>query len=242
MIPVVGTHNEAAREAWLERALKQIPPGSRILDAGAGELKYKKFCSHLDYVSQDFAQYDGKGDAAGLQMGSWDQSRLDVVSDISSIPEPDASFDAIMCIEVFEHLPNPLLALKEFTRLLKTGGQLILTAPFCSLTHFSPYHFYTGFSRYFYAAHLPAYSYEIVDLQENGNFFEFLAQEVRRVPLVAKRYANSHLGLWAYGVLYLMLRMLARYSRKDRSSSEILHFGCFVRAIKKGTDTVQSGK
>lgn len=241
MIPKVGLHNEATREAWLEQALKQIRPGSRILDAGAGELKYRKFCSHLDYVSQDFARYDGTGDSQGLQMGSWDQSRLDIVSDITSIPEPDGSFDAIMCVEVFEHLPDPLLALKEFTRLLKTGGQLIVTAPFCSLTHFSPYHYYSGFSRNFFAIHLPAHSYKIVDLQENGNFFEFLAQEVRRVPFVAKRYASSHPGLWAYGVLYLMLRVLARYSRNDRSSSEILHFGCFVRAVKQGTSTAQQG-
>ena len=237
MIPKVGLHNEAMREAWLEQALKQIRPGSRILDAGAGELKYRKFCSHLDYVSQDFARYDGTGDSQGLQMGSWDQSQLDIVCDITSIPELDGSFDAIMCVEVFEHLPNPLLALKEFTRLLKAGGQLIVTAPFCSLTHFSPYHYYSGFSRNFYATHLPAHSYVIVDLQENGNFFEFLAQEVRRVPFVAKRYANSHPGLWSYSVLYLMLRVLDSYSRKDRSSSEILHFGCFVRAVKQGIST-----
>lgn len=74
---------------------------SRILDAGAGELAYKHFCSHLHYVSQDFAQYDGKGNASGLQMGTWDQSNLDIISDITSIPEKDASFDAIMCIKDF---------------------------------------------------------------------------------------------------------------------------------------------
>lgn len=34
----VGTHNESVRTAWLEQALKQIPAGSRILDAGAGEV------------------------------------------------------------------------------------------------------------------------------------------------------------------------------------------------------------
>ncbi|MDO9324535.1 MAG: methyltransferase domain-containing protein, partial [Methanoregula sp.] len=134
--------------------MKKIPPGSRILDAGAGEQQYKKFCTHLNYVSQDFAQYDGKGDGKALQTQKWETSNIDIVSDITTIPEPDTSFDAIMCIEVFEHLPEPIIAIKEFSRLLKPDGHLILTSPFCSLTHMAPYHFYPGYNRYFYEKHL----------------------------------------------------------------------------------------
>ena len=54
--------NENNRQAWLKGALGRLPSGNRILDAGAGELKNKTLCEHLDYVSQDFAQYDGGGD------------------------------------------------------------------------------------------------------------------------------------------------------------------------------------
>ena len=107
-----------------------MPVGSRILDAGAGELQYKPFCAHLDYVSQDFAQYDGQGNSVGLQTGTWDQTQLDIVSDITAIPEPDGSFDAIMCVEVLEHVPAPVDALNEFGRLLRLDGILIVTAPF----------------------------------------------------------------------------------------------------------------
>jgi len=228
----VGTRNESTREAWLTQALKQIPAGSRILDAGAGQLRHKNLCSHLDYLSQDFAQYDGRGDGSGLQTGSWDQSKIDIVSDIISIPEPDESFDAVMCVEVLEHLPNPLLALQEFSRLLRQGGHLVVTAPFCSLTHFAPYHFCTGFNRYFYETHLPQFGFSIVDFQENGNFFEFLAQELRRSPLICKRYAGSTPRLWEKAALYLLTAMLERMSRKDTGSSELLNFGCHVRAVK----------
>lgn len=117
----VGIHNESVRINWLEKVLKEIPHSSRILDAGAGELQFKKFCSHLEYISQDFAKYDGKGDNSALQTGSWVQTKLDIVCDIPSIPELDKSFDVIMCIEVFKHLPEPVLAIKEFSRLLKGG-------------------------------------------------------------------------------------------------------------------------
>src|SRR5882762_10617161 len=77
----VGNRNESARVAWLEETLKQIPAGARILDAGAGERRFETLCAHLDYVAQDFGQYDGKGDQVGLQTGSWHQSNLDIVSD-----------------------------------------------------------------------------------------------------------------------------------------------------------------
>jgi SAM-dependent methyltransferase len=231
----VGTGNQSNREAWLEKTLGKIPVHSRILDAGAGEQQYKRFCEHLDYVSQDFAQYDGKGDTRGLQQGKWGQSDLDIISDIASIPEPDASFDAIMCVEVFEHLPEPVKAIKEFNRLLKSGGHLIITAPFCSLTHFVPYHFYTGFSRYFYTTHLPENGFEIVELQENGNFFEYLGQEMRRIPSVAYRYAGgSKCNLLESLTIKLCLSMLERFSKKDKDSNELLHFGCHIYAIKSG--------
>ena len=146
----VGMQNESNRIKWLEKTLKKIPKNSKILDAGAGEQQFKKFCSHLNYVSQDFAQYNGDGDGKGLQTDVWDQTQLDIVCDIIAIPEPDNSFDAVLCTEVFEHLPNPILAIKEFSRLIRYNGYLIITSPFCSLTHFSPYHYSTGFNSYFY--------------------------------------------------------------------------------------------
>jgi ubiquinone/menaquinone biosynthesis C-methylase UbiE len=229
----VGTHNEATRLAWVERALSRVPEGARLLDAGAGEQRYKRFCGHLRYVAQDFAQYDGKGDQVGLQTGAWDQSALDIVSDIAAIPEPDQSFDAILCTEVLEHIPHPLEALREFGRLLRPGGYLILTAPFCSLTHFAPYHYYTGFSRYFYEHALAQHGFAIAEFATNGNFFEYVAQETRRVPWVAAKYAGGRPRLWERVALKLALRALERLSRADRGSADLLHFGCHVLAIKQ---------
>ena len=96
----VGLQNEGTRILWIKKTLKKIPAGLKILDAGAGECPFKKFCSHLNYVSQDFGQYDGKGDKKGLQTKNWDNTKLDIVSDITKIPVSDNSFDAIMCTEV----------------------------------------------------------------------------------------------------------------------------------------------
>lgn len=53
--------NEENRQIWLKKTLSALPQGTRILDAGVGELRNKPLCKHLEYVSQDFCQYDGGG-------------------------------------------------------------------------------------------------------------------------------------------------------------------------------------
>jgi ubiquinone/menaquinone biosynthesis C-methylase UbiE len=227
----VGISNEPVRHEWIKNALLQLPEGLTLLDAGAGESPYKQFCTHLKYIAQDFGQYHGDGDV-GLQMGQWDNSKLDIVSDIMSIPLPDQSVDAILCTEVFEHIPDPLGALKEFTRLLKPGGYLITTAPFTSFTHFAPYFFSTGFSRFFYEKHLADLGFQIEELTQNGNYFEFIAQENRRIKSIAKKYAGRNLNIFEKAIIHLNLYILQRLSKRDKGSKELLCYGVFIRARK----------
>ncbi len=228
----VGTTNELLRDRWLEKKLKKIPAGLTLLDAGAGESQYKKYCPHLKYIAQDFGQYNGDGDV-GLQMGNWDNTKLDIISDITAIPLPDASVDVIMCTEVFEHIPDPLAALKEFNRLIKPGGYLIITAPFVSFTHFAPYHFATGFSSFFYEKHLEANDFMIEELEKSGNYFEFLGQENRRIKSIALKYANHKINFLEKVIIHLNLYILQRLSKKDKGSSELLCYGIHVFARKK---------
>ena len=237
MTMTVGTGNEAMREAWLEETLRRVPAGSRLLDAGAGERRHKKYCGHLVYVAQDFAQYDGQGDQSGLQTGAWDQSGLDIVGDIAAVPEPDGSFDAILCVEVFEHIPHPVEALREFARLLRPGGRLILTAPFCSMTHFAPYHFYTGFTRYFYERYLPEFGFEIAERRSSGSYFHYIAQELYRLPEMGTRYglrrSRSPQSLALRAASAVLLRVLQGFADRDTGSDELLYYGTHVVAIKK---------
>jgi SAM-dependent methyltransferase len=229
----VGTQNAATRDAWVAQVLSELPAGARLLDAGAGECQYKKHCGHLKYVAQDNAVYDGKGDK-GLQTGNWDFSRIDIVSDILEIPEPDASFDAILCTEVLEHLPDPVRALDEMARLLRPGGMFIITAPFWSLTHFAPYHYATGFNRYFYELHLGRLGFDIVDMIPNGNFFECVGQEVRRIADMSQRFAagDKPNAIEVYA-MQILLAMVERLAAEDTGSPEMLHFDYQVRAVKR---------
>ena len=230
---LVGTRNAQTRDTWVAKTLAKLPAGTRLLDAGAGECQYKNQCGHLRYVAQDIAVYSGRGEV-GLQTGRWDFSQIDIVSDIMDIPERDASFDAVLCTEVLEHLPDPIRALDEMARLLRPGGTFIITAPFWSLTHFAPYHYATGFNRFFYEFHLGRLGFDIVEMTPNGNFFECVGQELRRVAEMAQRFAGGEkpnpLELCA---MQIVLAMVERMSARDTGSPEMLHFDYLVRAVKR---------
>lgn len=64
----------------------------------------------------------------------------DIVGDVMSLPLPDASEDAIICLAVLEHVPRPWEAMREMHRVLKSGGHLFLYVPFLS-----PYHALEGY-------------------------------------------------------------------------------------------------
>ncbi|HSZ71255.1 MAG TPA: class I SAM-dependent methyltransferase [Cytophagaceae bacterium] len=232
-IDKVGSGNEANRNQWVIDQLSKLNAGQTLLDAGAGEQPYKKNCTHLQYVSQDFAQYNPNELKQGLQMGHWDYGMLDIVSDISAIPRSSASFDAILCTEVIEHIVNPMDAIKEFSRLLKPGGKLILTAPFCSMTHFAPYHFYSGYNRFFYETVLSREGFDIVEMSENGNYFEYVAQELKRINSIGTEYADHAPNVEVIEAQQVLLEYLAQCSFKDQGSKELLFFGMHVVAIKK---------
>ncbi len=114
----VGTRNDSTRDKWVKDALLRLPKGFRLLDAGAGQSRYREYCAHLNYVSQDFCKYNGAGDGRALQTGIWDTGKINIVSDIDHIPVEDCSFDAVLCTEVLEHIPDPVGAIKEFYRIL----------------------------------------------------------------------------------------------------------------------------
>ena len=116
---------------------------------------------------------------------------------------------------------------------MKPDGTLILTAPFASLAHFSPHHYFSGFNRYFYETHLPEQGFEILELEANGNYYEWLAQELRRLDQIAERYSMGATSFKENAAKTLLLKALDRFSRTDKGSSEVLCFGFHVKAKKQ---------
>jgi len=107
--------------------------GQRLFDAGAGDGHWRNnILVDIDYVSMDL----GVGDS------NVNYSHLHITGDLASVPQDDASFDTVICIQVLEHVPEPWNVLKEFARILKKDGFLFLTLPHSVPIHQEPYDFY----------------------------------------------------------------------------------------------------
>lgn len=156
--------NRKRRDDWVAMQASKIPVGSKVLDVGAGGCPHRKLFKDCDYFSQDFAQLSYH------QIQNQDgYGKIDFVSDILDIPVPDESYDAILCTEVIEHIPYPIEAIKEFSRILRPGGTLLITAPLQSGLHQEPYHFYGGYTNYWYEKFLPENDFHDLKIEPNGS-------------------------------------------------------------------------
>lgn len=97
-----------------------------MLDVGCGLKPYEKdFGPYVkEYIGLEYSPDSG-----------YRGNRADLCGDAAALPLNSESVDTILCTEVFEHLPDPESAMKEFARVLRPGGVLITTAPFAFPIH-----------------------------------------------------------------------------------------------------------
>ena len=92
--------------------LLDVPSGSGALAARLKTLGFEPYC--CDLYPTIFKQPDVE-----IKQGNLDKT----------LPYEDASFEHIVCIEGLEHIENPANAIREFARLLRPQGQLLVSVP-----------------------------------------------------------------------------------------------------------------
>jgi SAM-dependent methyltransferase len=180
---------------FVEGVARLLPPGTRLLDAGAGECAYKPFFSSIRYVSVD----------AAIGNPTWNYGNLDCLSALDRLPFKDQSFDAVLCTQALEHLEWPRESVKEFFRVLKPGGALYLTAPMAHHEHQIPYDFfrYTSFGL---DSICHGAGFTDVQVSPFGGNFTRMAYELPHVLPVFPS-AGIHAGkLQLKGILFLPVR------------------------------------
>ena len=214
-----------------------LAPGSSILDAGAGEMPHRGLCGHLRYVSQDFAKYDGLGDGLGLQVGHFDSTKVDIISDIRELPVRDGTFDSVMCLEVLEHVPDPVAAVRELHRVLRPQGRLLITVPGTSLLHFSPFHFYTGFKTPFFRSTVANTGFAVESVERVGNVHSVMALYVFHLARsLGERLLSRNRGVGGALIVLLaspaivLLMTLGSIARLDPG---FLEAGLIMRGVKR---------
>lgn len=107
--------------AWLLAMTKNALSGTRrVLEFGAGTGQFAVSIAEAGY-SIAAVEPDERARALLTQMG------LEAHADLSNIP--DRSIDAIYTLNVLEHIPDDVAALRELHRCLKPGGVLFVYVP-----------------------------------------------------------------------------------------------------------------
>lgn len=196
-----------------------LPPGTRVLDAGAGRGPYRELFAHCDYVSSDWASSIHP-----------EAKHADIVASLDDLPVEDEAFDVVVCTQVLEHVSEPAAVLRELSRVLAPGGKLLLTAPFVGELHEEPYDYY----RYttFGLEHLLAQAgFSEIVIQPLGGYFQaigYLLRFARTTTGVSKSLSDApRLGV------ALLLRMLSalfvRFDRLDRQNRLPIGYSCYAR-------------
>lgn len=232
----VFSFNQVERDHWIAKQAAGITAGSRVLDVGAGSCPYRPLFAHCVYQTQDFkALY-----AEQLRSGGY--GGIDYVCDAAAIPVEPGSFDVVLCTEMIEHVPRPDDVIAEFARILKPGGTLFLTAPLGSGIHQEPYHYYGGFTPYWYQRFLEESGFDAIRIEPNGGSYRFFGQEALRfIRMTSPLKLGAPLGvrilwlpLWlillpVLGVLMPLLgQALDKYDAEKRFT-----VGYHVRATRR---------
>jgi SAM-dependent methyltransferase len=114
-----------AEKIFSERLASLLSVSNRILDVGTSQRFAKELRPYESWF--DGKTYLAAGYEPSLNYGVYN---CDLHADIEDLPFLEHQFDAIICLEVLEHVRQPQKAADELLRVLKPGGILLLTTPF----------------------------------------------------------------------------------------------------------------
>lgn len=205
----------------VESILRDTPRGS-LLDVPSGEGALAKRLIELGF---EVSCCDLYPQIFKLESVENRQGNLD-----SRLPYEDSLFDYVVCIEGLEHIENPANAMREFSRLLKPDGTLIVSVPnimnieerlkwliFGYSSHFKPlsadalrnhkYHEMGGMEEIALHVNPIGYSEARFLLEKNGFEIEQL--------YIDKRKKNT----WAFLPIAAMIRLVSKFQSANKRSA-----------------------
>ncbi|HET7585537.1 MAG TPA: class I SAM-dependent methyltransferase [Gemmatimonadaceae bacterium] len=122
-----GRTNARVLELLMERG---VLPRGRVLDVGAGQGYFAELAGR--YVQEQGAVDPATALAACdpyPEQFAYTGIRCDRLVPGVPLPYADSAFDAVVCIEVVEHVEDPFALTRELFRVVKPGGRVFITTP-----------------------------------------------------------------------------------------------------------------
>ncbi|HVE55184.1 MAG TPA: methyltransferase domain-containing protein [Pyrinomonadaceae bacterium] len=218
-----------AHEAIHETAanILQTAERGKVLDVPAGEgalalrlknLGFEVFCCDL-YT--EFFKLPG----TEIKPGNLD----------GRLPYDDRTFDYVVCVEGLEHIENPANAFREFARILKENGTLIVSVPNIMNIEERLKWLFNGYTSHF----KPLSGEELADIETKHGAMAKLALHVNPIGYSEVRYLLEKSGFtiektyldkpkknsWAYFPIVGLIKLAARFTsekkRKSRWTDEL---------------------
>ena len=217
--------HEAIHEVAL-RILSTLPRGALLdVPAGEGALAARLIGAGFDVRCCDL--YPEIFRLSGVEIKRGDLS--------GTLPFGDGEFDYVTCVEGLEHIENPQQAIREFARLLRPGGHLIVSVP--NILNIEErikwlLHGYTSHFKPLSREHLENLRGEFGEMEE-------IALHINPISYAELRYTLEKYGfeilrlhrdkpkahLWAYWPFVTLIRLLARFTperkRRERWADEL---------------------
>jgi 2-polyprenyl-3-methyl-5-hydroxy-6-metoxy-1,4-benzoquinol methylase len=198
-----GTSQESIYET-VERRLAEVGASGDALDFGAGTGQLTRRLAHSGRF-RSVAGADLFARAVDLPPDiRWIEGDLN-----EPLPQPASTFDTVIAAEVIEHLENPRAVCREVFRLLRPGGQAIVSTPnnesWRSLVALLVRGHFVAFGETSYPAHITALTRLDLEraLAETGfRQISFSFTEVGGIPGLPSRTWQSLFGARAGGLRF----------------------------------------
>ncbi len=189
-----------------------------VLDVGAGErARYRDLFTCDSYTRMDVAHGEN----------------VDVVGSAEAMPFDSATFDSVVCTQVFEHLPHPVQAANEIVRVLRPGGYVLVTVPQMNELHEEP-HDYFRYSKYGLELLFTEAGMRLVRMEARGGFWTTLTQlKIRYITDLLGLYRRPFWGRVASKIFRLGGEVAFFLDRVDKSLANRVHTIGYAAVFKK---------